>query len=204
MRKHHSSTRKHTPYFEGWYLKYQTRDGNALALIPAIHTDKEGRRSVSLQVITANETWWLPYSLQECALSKAHFPISMGETRFDVQQVQLHVEKKGLSLHGALNHGPFAPLRSDIMGPFRFFSGMECSHGVISMGHALTGVLELNGTVLDFSGGLGYAETDRGRSFPRTYLWTQCTWQEPQLSSLMLSIAHIPWGWGHFTGCICA
>ena len=64
------------------------------------------------------------------------------------------------------------------MGPFRFLPGMECSHGVISMGHALEGTLTLNGAVLDFAGGTGYVETDRGRSFPSAYLWTQCAWRE--------------------------
>ena len=39
------------PYFEGWYLKCQTRDGRALALIPAVHQDRTGRRSASLQVL---------------------------------------------------------------------------------------------------------------------------------------------------------
>lgn len=81
---------------------------------------------------------------------------------------------------------------------------MECSHGVISMGHRLEGSLNLNGKVLDFSGGIGYAETDRGRSFPDAYLWTQCVRRGERLSSLMLSVATIPLAWLKFTGCICA
>lgn len=39
------------PYFEGWYFKLQTGQGEALALIPAFHIDRSGRRSASLQVI---------------------------------------------------------------------------------------------------------------------------------------------------------
>lgn len=78
---------------------------------------------------------------------------------------------------------------------------MECIHSVISMGHALHGCVELNGHTLDFSGGTGYIEADRGRSFPTAYLWTQCMWEG---CSLMLSIATIPLGRFHFTGCICA
>ncbi|MDD6189010.1 MAG: hypothetical protein PUB32_05460 [Clostridiales bacterium] len=62
----------------------------------------------------------------------------------------------------------------------------------------------MNGELLDFSGGIGYVETDRGRSFPRAYLWTQCAWQEPRRGGLMLSIATIPMAIGNFTGCICA
>ena len=81
---------------------------------------------------------------------------------------------------------------------------MECAHGVISMGHPLEGSLTLNGKTMDFSGGMGYIETDRGRSFPSTYLWKQCAWQGNCPGSLMLSIATIPLVGVRFTGCICA
>ena len=81
---------------------------------------------------------------------------------------------------------------------------MQCSHSVISMGHTLLGTLVLNGEQLDFSNGIGYIETDRGRSFPRTYLWTQCIWDGPDRGSLMLAAATIPLPVGNFTGCICS
>lgn len=57
---------------------------------------------------------------------------------------------------------------------------------------------------MDFSGGTGYIETDCGRSFPSSYLWSQCVWDVPQNNSLMLAIASIPLPVGSFTGCICA
>ena len=88
------------------------------------------------------------------------------------------------------------------MGPFRFFAGMQCSHGVISMGHSLRGTLELNGERLDFSNGIGYIETDRGRSFPSAYLWTQCVWGGAERGSLMLAVATVPLPVAGFTGCI--
>lgn len=108
------------------------------------------------------------------------------------------------ALHGALNFGPFTPLHSDIMVPFRLFAGMECAHGVVSMMHTLSGQAVLNGERIDFDGGVGYIETDRGRSFPSAYLWTQCLWTDPQPVSLMLAVAAIPLPVGRFTGCICA
>lgn len=104
----------------------------------------------------------------------------------------------------ALRYGPFTVLQSDIMGPFRFFSEMQCAHGVISMRHSLNGALELNGEALDFSDGTGYIETDRGRSFPSKYLWTQCAWDGSEPGSLMLAVTTIPLPVGGFTGCICS
>ena len=192
------------PYFEGWYFKLQTRDGDALALIPAFHIERTGRRSASLQVIARDQTWWLDYPASDFHAREDQLYIHIGECVFTEQSIQLSVEREGLSLHGAVHFGPFQRLKSDIMGPFRFLPHMECSHGVISMAHSLEGQLVQNGRTLDLSGGLGYVETDRGRSFPSRYLWTQCAWQEPKRSSLMLSAATIPMPIGSFRGCICA
>lgn len=88
------------------------------------------------------------------------------------------------------------------MGPFRRVPHMQCVHGIRSMDHLVDGAVELNGRTLWFDKGRGYWETDRGRSFPRRYLWTQCAWQERQRVSLMLAVARIPVGPGSFTGII--
>lgn len=185
------------PYFEGWYLKHQNPRGQLLALIPAYHIDGNGRRAASLQVLSNDQAWWL--ECPEARFSRRPFQAQIGASRFDCRGIDLHIQQDGLFLHGALRYGPFTVLRSDLMGPFRFLPGMQCSHGVLSMGHSLEGTLELNGQRLDFSNGTGYAETDRGRSFPSAYLWTQCVWDR---GSLMLAVASIPLPVGGFTGCI--
>ena len=192
------------PYFEGWYLKHQNKSGQTLALIPALHIDSAGRRTASLQVISNRGTWWLEYPGAQFQADRKRFQVRVGQASFSCQGVSLHVEQNGLSLHGALRYGPFTTLRSDIMGPFRLFAGMQCSHGVLSIGHSLQGTLVLNGAPFDFSNGLGYIETDRGRSFPSAYLWTQCLWDGPERGSLMLAAATVPLPIGGFTGCICS
>ena len=197
-------TNRTGPYFEGWYFKHQNPQGQTLALIPAFHIDREGHCTASLQVISKNQTWWLEYPEAQLQVSRQPFQVQIGASSFGGQGIDLHIQQDNLSLCGSLHYGPFTALRSDIMGPFRFFAGMQCAHGVISMGHSLEGALELNGECLDFSGGTGYIETDRGRSFPSKYLWTQCVWGGPERSSLMLAIAAIPLPVGGFTGCICS
>lgn len=198
------STNQKGPYFEGWYFKHQNPQGQTLALIPAFHIDTEGRRTASLQVISRDRAWWLEYPETQLQVSQPPLQVRIGQSSFGCQGLDLHIQRDGLSLHGTLRYGPFTALQSDIMGPFRFFSGMQCSHGVISMGHPLEGTLELNGERLDFSNGIGYIETDRGRSFPSAYLWTQCLWDGLERGSLMLAIATIPLPVGGFTGCICS
>ena len=198
------STNGAGPYFEGWYFKHQNPQGQTLALIPAFHIGREGDRTASLQVISKDHVWWQEYPAAQLQVSRKPFQVQIGQSRFGTQGIDLYIQRDGLSLRGALRYGPFTALRSDIMGPFRFFAGMQCSHGVISMGHSLEGALELNGERLDLSGGIGYIETDRGRSFPGKYLWTQCLWDGPERGSLMLAIATIPLPVGGFTGCICS
>ena len=198
------STDRTGPYFEGWYFKHQNPQGQTLALIPAFHIGKEGRRTASLQVISKDQAWWLEYPASQLHISRQPFQVQIGQSSFGRQGIDLHIQQDNLSLYGSLRYGPFTTLRSDIMGPFRFLAGMQCTHGVISMGHSLSGTLELNGERLDFSDGIGYIETDRGRSFPSKYLWTQCVWDGPERGSLMLAIATIPLPVGGFTGCICS
>ena len=186
------STNETGPYFEGWYLKHHSLQGQTLALIPAFHINSEGRRTASLQVISRDESWWLEYPDAQFSFSRQPFQVQTMQFSFNHQGIDLHIQRDGLFLCGALRYGPFTILRSDIMGPFRLFGGMQCAHGVISMGHSLAGALELNGKRLDFSNGIGYIETDRGRSFPNVYLWTQCIWAGPDRGSLMLAVAAIP------------
>ncbi len=119
---------------------------------------------------------------------------------------QFHADAGGLSvalpeIQGCVAYGAFTPLRSDIMGPFRFLP-MQCRHEVVSLRHSLTGGFTLHGQWIDLNGGVGYLEGDRGRSFPRQYLWLHCN-DLPGDCSIMASVAEIPFGGLHFMGCIC-
>lgn len=188
-------------FFEGWYIKLQAADGKAIALIPAVHRDTTGVKTASLQVITADKSWWLDVHISEYHRSNKLFHVRLGQNVFTERGIWMKVEEESLSLHGTVHFSQFEALKSDIMGPFRFMPHLECRHGVISMRHTLDGKLVLNGEIYDFSGGVGYIETDSGYSFPEEYLWTQCLWGK---NSLMASIATVPTPFGEITGCICA
>ena len=108
----------------------------------------------------------------------------------------LHIRLPGVT--GDLRYDGRTPLRSDIMGPFAHLP-MQCRHGVVSMGHTVHGRVTVDGQTHVFGGGSGYAEKDSGRSFPKSYLWLQCNDFTPPCA-LMLSIAHIPFLGGAFTG----
>ena len=143
----------------------------------------------------------MDYPASAFAASQDSLYVAIGKNRLSDTGLHLNAEQEDLTLHGKVEFGPFQMLKSDIMGPFQWFANMECAHSVLSMRHTLRGQVQINSDTLDFDGGFGYIEADRGRSFPTTYLWTQCLWDH---CSLMLSIATIPLGKLHFTGCICA
>lgn len=190
------------PWFQGWYFKHQGEEGG-LALIPAYHRRRRGEWEASLQVITPEESWMIHYPGVALRWWDEPFQIRLGDCWFSRDGVHLDVQEPGFSLTGELRYGPLSPPGEDIMGPFRRAPHMQCVHSILSMGHQVEGEFTLNGKTTLFFNGRGYLEGDRGRSFPRRYLWAQCGWQERQRVSLMLAIARVPMGVGSFTGCIC-
>lgn len=174
--------------FQGWYYKQRT-GGYMLAFIPGRAAD-----GPFVQMIDSNGT-------RRFAMPDFHVrgdTVRTGECAFS--PAGLHIRLPGVT--GDLRYDGRTPLRSDIMGPFAHLP-MQCRHGVVSMGHTVHGRVTVDGQTHVFDGGSGYAEKDSGRSFPKSYLWLQCNDFTPPCA-LMLSIAHIPFLGGAFTGCICA
>lgn len=123
----------------------------------------------------------------------------MGENVFDTSGIRIYLKNSACTVEGEVCFGQFAPIRYNIMGPFQYVPFMECRHSVVSMRHSVTGKMSVNGDVFNFDNALGYIEGDRGRSFPKEYIWTQCHFEG---GSLMLSAADIPMLGLHFTGII--
>jgi hypothetical protein len=174
--------------FEGWYFKHQKGD-DTIAFIP-------GRAETGAFVQILSAAGSRQFDVPELSVERG--VIRAGNCRFSRSGCKIDLP----GIRGEIRYGGLTPLRSDIMGPFRFFP-MECRHGVISMAHSLSGSLSTDGEVHRFDGGIGYIEKDSGISFPRSYLWLQCS-DFPGPCELVVSIAHIPFGGMSFTGCICA
>lgn len=174
--------------FEGWYFKHQKGD-DAIAFIPG-----RAESGSFVQMISGEGS----RQFDVPGLWADNGAICAGDCLFSPYGVKIDLP----GVAGEIVYGELTPLRSDIMGPFRFLP-MQCRHGVLSMAHALSGSLTVDGAVHDFDGGKGYIEKDSGTSFPRSYLWLQCN-DFPEPCSIMVSIAHIPFCGLGFTGCICA
>lgn len=137
--------------FEGWYFMHQKGE-DMVAFIPG-----QAESGAFVQVIS--QAGARQFQISDLTVSNG--VIRADGCRFSKQGC--HIELPGLS--GEIAYGSFAPLSSDIMGPFRFFP-MECRHGVLSMAHTLQGSVMLDGHMHSFDGGQGYAEKDSGTSFP--------------------------------------
>jgi hypothetical protein len=186
-------------HFEGWYYKHQTKFSNggevkSLAVIPGRASD-----GAFIFVVADKESYRISFPPAE--YKKCDGELRIGGNIFSPDGISLDIQTPELSLSGKLTYTNLAPIRGDIMGPFRFFP-MECRHGIISMNHSLQGEVTLNGETLDFSGGKGYIESDSGRSFPAGYTWVQCNAFDADCS-VMASVARIPFYGLRFWGCIC-
>ena len=184
-------------YFDGWYFKLQS-ENRTMALIVAWHKT-DGVKSASLQVITDDKVWNVPFSYADFKRNGSELDVTLGNCRFSSAGIHLDVHKQGFDLTGDITFGPWTPLRGNIMGPFAAVPFMQCRHSVWSVDHYATGTITLNGDSYDFSDSRGYIEGDRGYSFPSVYVWTQTLFSG---GSLMLSVADIPFGLFHFTGII--
>ena len=179
-------------YFEGWYFKHQA-NGKTLALIPGKAVD-----GAFIHVVTNSEAYFITYPLTEYHKGDA---VNVGGNIFSESGIYVDINRPELKLEGAIKYEALAPIKGDIMGPFRFFP-MECRHGIISMKHDLSGSVKLNDETYDFNGGKGYIESDSGSSFPETYTWVHCN-DFKEDASITTAIAKIPFYGLKFRGCIC-
>jgi len=179
-------------YFEGWYFKHQKGE-NTLALIPGM-SDTES----FIQIVTNERAYQVEYPLQAFIRQN---PVAIAENLFDLRGIALNIQTDEVTLTGEIRYENRAAYKGDIMGPFKYFP-MECRHSVLSMSHSLYGSVALNGKLLDFTGGTGYIEGDRGVSFPSKYTWIHSNAFDEPLS-VMVSVAKIPFFGTVFLGCIC-
>lgn len=181
--------------FYGWYMKCQS-ETQTLAVIPALH--RSGRSGYcSIQVITNNGVWEIPYP--ESQFYYTGSSILIGKNHFGKKGMYLSVHRPDFHMEGEVTFGELSPLNYDIMGPLVYVPFLECRHMVWSMRHLVCGRVCINGQEYCFHPGRGYWEGDRGTSFPREYLWSQCSFPA---GSVMLSVADVPVAGFHITGVI--
>ena len=197
-------------YFEGWYFKIvDEAEKHVYAIIPGVSFDKKGRAHSFIQFFVGKEAimYNIKYKIEDFQYSKKNFEIEIKQNKFSSESLSLDLEEKGLNVRGEikfenLSPWPISMFRPGAMGPYRFVPFMECYHGVLSFNHKLSGKLTINNKTIDFSNGKGYIEKDYGKSFPSYYLWMQSNHFSSENTSIMVSLANIPWLGSSFDGFI--
>lgn len=192
---------KKKAYFEGWYFKQENQE-DTLAVIPAFHVDSQGEKSATIQVVTEQNSWILNFRSEEFRASPKRLWVRIGDNLFTEYGMRLNLHQGGLDLEGTIRFGALIPTAKEMMGPFCWIPRMQCSHQVLSLHHELKGSVKLNGSRINFDGGRGYLEKDRGTSFPKKYMWTQCGFEKQGPGCIMAAVADVPFLGRSFEGCI--
>lgn len=193
--------KKKKAYFEGWYFKNQF-ENNIISFIPGINIKANGEKYSFIQIITKDKSYNINYDFNDFSISDDKLTIKIKDNIFSTRGIILNIKNKDIHIKGRLIYNDITPLKSDIMGPFKYFSFMECFHGILSLNHKVNGSLYINNEEIKFVDGKGYIEKDFGKSFPETYLWIQSNDFIIENTSVIVSIADIPFLGYKFKGCI--
>jgi len=201
--------RRTTNYFEGWYFKLVSRDTSlSLAIIPGISLPANSDQAFAfIQYIDGNKgiSGLFKYPLNEFGFSTTGFKITIGENVFSDTGMILNCRDQSTSIKGQVCFSGNRPYPSrlfspGVMGWYRFVPTMQCYHGIVSMDHKLTGSIQINNINEDFDQGRGYIEKDWGTSMPLAWIWMQSNHFTQRGMSLSVSVAHVPWRTGAFSG----
>ena len=193
-------------FFEGWYYKIISSDQKqALAIIPGIAMDENGKKQAFIQVLDGRnlKASYHKFDAQEFIPKPKTHDLQIRKNRFTNDSIELDLP----GLKGSLRFRNRSPWPSSwnspgIMGPFSFVPFMECYHGILSMDHSIEGNLVHQDKVISFEQGRGYMEKDWGHSFPEGYVWMQSNHFSKTGISIKASIAKIPWIGSSFIGYI--
>ncbi len=188
-------------FFEGWYLKHQIGE-RVFAFIVSVHENKLEEGYANIQLVTNEGSFSKRFDLSEYVSRIDEFAVKIGNNIFSRKGCKVAIDFDGFQVNCNIKYGQLTPLEKPIMGPFRHLKFLECNHDILSMTHSISGYLEINGDIVELTGGVGYIEKDKGHSFPQEYLWTQCNFNNEHDNSIMLAIAEVPIGPTRFTGVI--
>lgn len=231
-------------YFEGWYYKFVTSldDGNrttSMAVVPGIFygesADSNETHAFVFVTMNGERQHFYRFNTSELAYAPPRgdekFYVRVGPNRFSHDGASLDLYPRDgddatIALRGELgfeNPSPWPVSLTSLgaMGPVGWLPFLECTHGVLSFDHELSGSLILTParascdeggggeegggassassastttpTVLTFDNGRGYTEKDFGRSFPSTWVWIQTnSFPHHPGTSLFVSVARVP------------
>ena len=189
---------KKAPFFEGWYYKLISADEQQrYSIIPGIILGGEPHSFVQVLNGSSGESTYFEFPFNAFKAKPDSFDIRVGRNRFTASSMALDIAMDEGAIRGELSFDgpipwPVTWSSPGIMGWYSWLPFMECYHGVLSFDHAISGILTIDRTPVDFTGGRGYLEKDWGQSFPEAYIWLQTNHFDAPGACLTASVAIIP------------
>lgn len=196
------------PFFEGWYYRLVSADETArYAVIPGVILGESAHAFIQILEGANARTAYHTFSIREFRASKRIFDVQIANNRFNLDGIVLNLDTPSGHVSGevridAIRPWPVTLASPGIMGWYAWVPKMQCYHGVLSFDHFLSGRLNIDGRIIDFTGGRGYIEKDWGAAFPQGYVWMQSNLFERPGICLTASVAIIPWLRSSFPGFI--
>jgi tocopherol cyclase len=196
-------------YFEGWYFKHVSKDLNHVySFIPGISLSENDPHSF-IQVIDGinGKTCYITYSVNDFRWKRNRLQIEIGNSVFTDRYIDLDIDNEEIKVSGRLEYSniteyPKTLLSPGIMGWYSYIPFMECKHGIVSVNHKVSGVLNIDNDIIDMNEGKGYIEKDWGSSFPEAWIWIQSNNFDNSDTAFTFSVAKIPWLGKYFPGFI--
>lgn len=208
-------------FFEGWYYKLAfENDSRTFAIIPGILINDQQRQAF-LMVAHDNYSNFYRFSFDSFDSSSIDEPFAVRimddmdsaghrEVQFSIDQLFLDIEPNNdddandivrinLTMSHHVHPSDISWILPGTMGPFSWFSFLQCYHHVLSMRFNVEGSVQIGSEPKRNVNGIGYIEKDWGKMFPSIWIWGQANqWIRSSTSnaSIFFSFAIIPTGFG--------
>lgn len=196
---------KSNTYFEGWYYKIvEPEIPLAMAIIPGVSMVDPSDHHAFIQVIDGIRctSQYHTYPLESFKAHSDQLEIRIDDNLFSETSLKLFLPQLKCDLTCTNWHKlPRKWNRPGIMGWYSYIPTMQCYHGLGSMHHEWSGLLQIEQKDKELINAKGYVEKDWGNSFPKSWIWCQCnTFDHETALSVFVSVAHIPWRQHFFIG----
>ena len=174
---------KTSNFFEGWYYRIVTKNNSrTLAFIPGISLGSIPKENHSfIQMLDGNNKIYHYFRYTESKFSAINkpFKVRIDNNAFYMNGLSLDIKKDNINLRGYIMFSNIrkwddSKLNPGSMGFYNYLPFMECYSQVCAVDGTCNGMINLNGEVIDFTGGKIYIEKNWGKSFPIEWLWVQC------------------------------
>ena len=150
-------------HFEGWYFKFVDAAGSQpYAIIPGVFLGEDSHAFIQVLDGRAGTASYHRFPLESFRASPNEFAVEIAGNHFSSQRLNLKIDAEQTnarqSICGSLEFSPWRPwpvtwTSPGVMGPYSFVPFMECNHGILSLDHAVSGALHVDGRDTLYDGG---------------------------------------------------